>query len=242
MVTIGGASYKTYSAMVNMTHEITFECLKVTLFYLFKHYGHECTMVDGGQLSSDVRFAFMDKKNSLLLLFKEPLDDFVVVTSDFISAEINDYKKRFNVKECGIVYLMYEKADKQFLSQKALETIQNGMVLSLSDVFGKFFSTEEFNTFRRCFTKYTEVVNEYLGFSVVKNLTSVAQANFARIVQHKLGTFDYSELIKIKMHEKSLFVNSYKDIYKQALKYIKNDSLGISEIKLFLCIEVKINL
>ena len=37
VVSIGGTSYRTYSEMVTAAHNITLDCLKVTLYYLFKH-------------------------------------------------------------------------------------------------------------------------------------------------------------------------------------------------------------
>ena len=220
VVSIGGSSHQIYVETTEKARKITVECLEAILIYLFKYYNYEVESVERAKIAFKVQFAILDKKNSTLWLFKEPQCDLSIITSRFILDEITKAKKHFNVQECFFVYLMYENAHQQFLNYKTLGDAINKNIFSLHSLFDRYFGIEEFVEFQKCFTNYTKVVNDYLGFSIIKTLTPVAQVNFAKIVQYRLINFDYNRLLEIEMHNKKLSESCYMDI---RTKYFDNN-------------------
>lgn len=219
-VSIGGEAFTTYSDIVESAQAVTIQCLEMTIFYLLQHYGYDVERVDASKINNDANFAILDKAKSTLLLFKKPFNDLVIAGPNCVTDDEDKAKECFNVEKCVCVFLMYDRAPEQFIPTPELNQILDNYVFSLKTLFDRYFNDSEFATFHRYFSNYTKFVNKYLGFTVVKNLTPVAQSNFSKIVKYRLEHFDYKKLLTIEMNGKILIEPSYNEI---ATEFIKNN-------------------
>lgn len=196
---------KAYISTVSAAKCITISCLQFIVCSLFEHYDKrfEEIPVSGLSFGSKIHFAIKDLSNGIILFFKDPEESLFWKVSGKEPPDIEDFLCRHSAHSCKYIYLMYDYAYLQIIGHdiNSEDPGRGYNAYSLKWFFKEYFGEDEYRTFHRCFANYISYVKRYLGYSVVKTLTPIAEVNFKRTVKYTLLSTPYERILNIKYED-----------------------------------------
>lgn len=200
IVNIGAADFRRPMDVIDGANNISIVCIYNILLGLIAEHAPHCKVL---ALSNDMKlaasrpFVFLDTKVNRLIVVKNIEKDIAFITKEFVPDFISDLIKKTGATSYAVVYLLHDKADRQFIGPEndLSKTAYGKNIHSFPWLFSTYFG-EDYGCFRDELQKYTAAIDEYLGYSVVRSLNPAALINFKKITARSLCTFNYDQVIR----------------------------------------------
>ena len=216
----GGVEFERYTRVITAAKTISLSALNSIIIFLTRLYGLELQPIpDRPNVAkrSAVEFAFVDKANDCLLLFKEIEETNFWQLKGKEPEIINDVLNKYGVSSCKYVFLMLDYAYLQVIGHNDDESDpgRGYNIFSIKWFFETYFGEEEYVRFHDSLVHYLNAVKEYLGYIIVRSLTPTALINFKKITENKLITHDHKELLSSSLKGYNLTQAEYEKLRNQ---------------------------
>lgn len=198
IVNIGGSDFRHPINIIAEANRITKACILDILAQLIVDHVPSCKVL----LSQDAKTAaksnalfFVDKACDSLIAVKDIEQDIALVTKDYIPEDMKPLLTKTGTSKLVLVYLLYDAAHLQFVAPKNVEDQNRAFaVYSLPWLFDTYLNHNEYTLFTKALHKYYQMVDEYLGYSVVRSLNPATLINFKKITERSITKFNYDQI------------------------------------------------
>ena len=216
----GGMEYEKYSNVLEAAQKISISILSFIIQKLSAYYGKPLRLIDDNvhfDKTSDPLFTFVDAKDHSVLFFKNIEECSFWKIKGYESKTVTDLIKKYGANNCKYIYLMYDYAYLQIVGHNDDESDpgRGYNVYSIKWFFESYFGEEEYDCFLMYLKAYKQQVESYLGYILVRSLTPNTLINFRKVTEHAVITFQYAELLSVKVNSFSLDEIEYRKIKKQ---------------------------
>lgn len=194
--------FEKYSNVANSAHEISISCLnfiitKLMETYKFNYESVNFSSSDDNMLKT-VRMMIADKNNGVLLFFKEIEECCFWKNPDSEPEVVQKLISASGCKSCKYIYYMLDYAFLQVVGYTDDESDpgRGFNLFSLKWFFNEYFGEEECDLFMKALDKYLDDVKNYLGYILLKSLTSNTLLSFRRVVESSIKKFHYKALLE----------------------------------------------
>ncbi len=220
-----GEKIMEYSNVIDAAKNVSQSILKEIILCLFERYSPNIQIIEyeeKGYLSNCL-LCILHKETNTILIFKDIEKACLFKSKHKEPDEVESLINESHALSCKYVYLMRNKAYLQIIGHNndSNDSGRGYNVYDLNWLFESYFSKSEYGEFIRALDKYENSVREYLGYSVVRNLSPQSLINFRRITENELLRFDYSELKRISISQKrNTYMLSNADYKKLIAQFI----------------------
>ena len=202
-----GDEIKKYSDMINVAKNISQSIFIEIILCLFELYSSNIQILEYEKKGDLVNclLCILDKNTNTILIFKDIEKSNVFKAKHKEPKEVELLIKNNSALSCKYIYLMRDKAYLQIIGHNNdhSDPGRGYNAYALNWLFESYFSESEYSEFIKALDKYENSVREYLGYSVVRNLSSQSLINFRMIMGNEILKYDYSELKSIDISNKT---------------------------------------
>ena len=220
----GGEDFEKSVNVYKGANDISVSCLNFIIGQLFNMYSCSVEQITIDSSKDErafgrVRFAFKDKKNSTLLLFKDIEDNSLWKIKDREPQPIQELMEQYTCSRCKYIYLMFDYAYLQLVGHSDDESDpgRGYNLYSLKWFFEEYFGIEEYGRFFVAVSAYISEVNSYIGYVTLKTLIPSSLINFRKNVELTLVNFEYDKLLSVSYNDFELIEPDLSKMRKQFL-------------------------
>lgn len=204
---IGSEEWERYVDIMFEAKKITKKCIFTIIFWLLRERASKCkVLAPKSKLLKDagIPLAFIDMQDNCLLVVTDKEPDIVIESDHNVPENIAALMKNTGAKSFKRVYLLHDYAYLQYLKH-VVNTDDPGHgcnAYSLSWLFDTYFDTDEYGVFREELDRYKKLIDEYLGYAIVRMLNNAALEKFRVITEKEILRFEYSKVESIVVTNK----------------------------------------
>lgn len=203
----GGDKFTEYSAVITAANNVSQSILIEIIRCLFEHYHVNIKNVeyDKTGLLANCLLCVHDKTTNSILIFKDIEESSVFKLRHREPDEVQSLINDNHALSCKYIYLMRDKAYLQIIGHNddSNDPGRGYNAYALKWLFEVYFSESEYSYFIKALDKYENSVRENLGYSVIRSLSPQSLINFRRITENEVLKFDYDELKRISVSDRT---------------------------------------
>ena len=209
------------------TEKISVSCLCFIIRNLLKEYNHsfQVITVENAEGIAKAHQYLLDTKTETLFLFKELEKCPFWKIADSEPDNVKRIMEDCGAKRCAYIYLVYDYAYLQVIghNEDINDPGRGYNIYSIKWFFEQYFGPEEYSCFESALISFVDTVHDYLGYSVIRNLTVNSRINFKKLVDNEVMEHPYNDIMRKTIQNRVLDSNDYsiiRDNYLTNSNYI----------------------
>ena len=228
----GGKDSNRRKVVIDEAKRISVSCLQFIFCQLFEEYGYSATILQDYD-TSNIRtankddlyfplFSVFESKTNSVLFFKEVERDLVFIDKNFEPKYVKPIIAKAKAISYKFVYFMWDCAYLQIIgyNDDITDPGRGYNWYALKWVFITYFNEEEFLLFYKSFSRYKEIVNDFIGYISVKPLSDYSLAHFKNSIEGQILKYDYRHFLNRGEQSSFLLPPDWEKLNDQ---YIKNN-------------------